>query len=316
VEYQAKTNSFLGPPFAKTTKVQRALQISKKLLVLEIKTTLSDIPFSNRFYIMERWLVTSESHPTTPEEDVPNNSSIVSNHKKGGKPKKQRPSSSASFSSNHHHHHSSKKMTSCSYLTVTSQVIFTQDCPFEATVVKESTKQISEICMQWNKMAQEGLKRTEETRRLRLREEEEEEQLAATTTENEGASIKNETTPTTASSSSSSSSQKDAAYEADESIEIQHMGRRNSWVAGDAYPPMGGEEGSKDKRSNQFSSSWKGISTRRKSTTAGRRSLSRSLSNLIKRRSSTTIASSTSPSQVTSCSLERSVAVVPVVSAA
>lgn len=55
--FRAKTNSFLGPPYATTTKTQRILIISKKLAVLESKTTLADIPFCDRFYVMERWII-------------------------------------------------------------------------------------------------------------------------------------------------------------------------------------------------------------------------------------------------------------------
>ena len=61
LNFDAKTNNgFLGPPYATTTKVQRCLVANKRLVVVESKTTMSNIPFSDRFYVLERWLITSQ----------------------------------------------------------------------------------------------------------------------------------------------------------------------------------------------------------------------------------------------------------------
>ena len=61
LNFDAKTNNgFLGPPYATTTKVQRCLLANKRLIVVESKTTMSNIPFSDRFYVLERWLITSQ----------------------------------------------------------------------------------------------------------------------------------------------------------------------------------------------------------------------------------------------------------------
>ncbi|CAJ1945619.1 unnamed protein product [Cylindrotheca closterium] len=60
LRFKTKTNSFFGPPYADATKSQRALVASKKLLVLEATTTLKEVPFCERFYVMERWVVTAE----------------------------------------------------------------------------------------------------------------------------------------------------------------------------------------------------------------------------------------------------------------
>jgi hypothetical protein len=60
LKFHTKTNSYFAPPWAPTTKVQRSLQASKRLLVLESKTTVTDIPFSDRFCVMERWIVTAK----------------------------------------------------------------------------------------------------------------------------------------------------------------------------------------------------------------------------------------------------------------
>jgi VAD1 Analog of StAR-related lipid transfer domain len=58
--FQAKTNSFLGPPFASTRKSQIFLLVHRRLAILESKTVLSGIPFADRFFVGERWIFTAE----------------------------------------------------------------------------------------------------------------------------------------------------------------------------------------------------------------------------------------------------------------
>ena len=160
VQYHAKTNSFLGPAYAPTKKIQRAYFVSKKMLVIEIRTTLHDIPFSKQFYLVERWIIDG----TRSGEGISR-----SNSKNVGSPRNK---------NKRHESHSAKASSHCVYLTVSSRVYFTQECPFESAVRKESTKQVCEISKCWNAMAQAGLKRTEESRRKRLRQKEEENERA------------------------------------------------------------------------------------------------------------------------------------------
>lgn len=58
--YKAKTNSFIGPAYATTKKAQRTLLVSKKLAIIENKTTLTDVPFCDKFYVLDRWIITAE----------------------------------------------------------------------------------------------------------------------------------------------------------------------------------------------------------------------------------------------------------------
>lgn len=59
--FLAKTNNgFLGPPYASTTKEHRLLLVNKRLGVWELKSTFADIPFFDRFYVMERWIITAD----------------------------------------------------------------------------------------------------------------------------------------------------------------------------------------------------------------------------------------------------------------
>lgn len=60
LNFKAKTNAFFGPPFATTTKTQRFLIVNKRLGILESKTVLSEILYSDRFHVTERWIVTAE----------------------------------------------------------------------------------------------------------------------------------------------------------------------------------------------------------------------------------------------------------------
>jgi len=160
VEYHAKTNSFLGPAYAPTKKVQRAYFVSKKMLVIEIRMTLHDIPFSKQFYLVERWVIDG----TRGGFDTIGRSNTMNSRKS-----KKNGNNSTKASSSH-----------SVYLTVSSEVYFTQDCTFESAVKKESTKQVCEIAKCWNAMAQAGLKRTEETRKKRLRQQEAEEEKERT----------------------------------------------------------------------------------------------------------------------------------------
>ena len=227
VTFSAKTNSMFGPPFAPTTKVQRAMQVSKNTLVLEIKTTLTDIPFANRFYLMERWMVTSES---VREDDIDSRKRTDHHRSKSqssNKATKPRPTSRA-------------------YLTVTSQVFFTKSCPFEATVHKESAKTINEICTQWNKMAQEALKRTEETRRQRIQEEKmenlDDDDMSMDDDHHSvslaGGDDGDETATASSSDGDTTVPTSCPPVQEEVSIEIEHVGKQKSWIAGDDRPIM------------------------------------------------------------------------------
>jgi len=164
VQYHAKTNSFLGPAYAPTKKIQRAYFVSKKMLVIEIRLTLHDIPFSKHFFLIERWVIdgTRCGFETIGSSSTNNN----------------RNSSKKDRNPEHHYNNDSNSTKAssshCVYLTISSEVYFTQECPFESAVRKESTKQVCEISKCWNAMAQAGLKRTEETRTKRLRQKEKE----------------------------------------------------------------------------------------------------------------------------------------------
>ena len=165
------------------------------MLVIDIMMTLHDIPFSKQFYLIERWVIDgTRGGSDTPRTATPR--STRKKHKHGH---------SGSTSTRHYSSH-------CVYLTVSSQVYFTQECPFESAVVKESAKQVCEISKCWNAMAQDGLKRTEETRTRRLRQKQEEERR------NQLGQEGSTTAPSQSTTACSESN-----FDNDESIEIEHI---------------------------------------------------------------------------------------------
>jgi hypothetical protein len=207
VEYHAKNNAFLGPPYALTSKTQRAYFVSKKLLVIEIKTTLKDIPFCNRFYLIERWIV----------DGTGTSSSINSkNNNKNRKHTTKKQQHNTDTEKDRNHNPSSASSSHCIYLTVTSKCFFTEECPFESAIVKESAKQIGEISKCWYAMAQDGLKRTEETRTKRLRQQQQR-RLQKEQQMKDMSLLSTELVSATSSTTTTNN------FDNDESIEIEHV---------------------------------------------------------------------------------------------
>lgn len=58
--FKAKTNNFVGPLYANTRKTQRVLLHHKTLIVMESRTDLKEIPFCDKFYVLERWVIRAE----------------------------------------------------------------------------------------------------------------------------------------------------------------------------------------------------------------------------------------------------------------
>ena len=273
VEYHAKNNAFLGPPYALTSKTQRAYFVSKKLLVIEIKTTLKDIPFCSRFYLIERWIV----------DGTGTSSSINSkNNNKNRKHTTKKQQHNTDTEKDRNHNPSRASSSHCIYLTVTSKCFFTEECPFESAIVKESAKQIGEISRCWYAMAQDGLKRTEETRTKRLRQQ----QQRRLQKEQQMKDISSLSSTELLSATSSTTTTNN--LDNDESIEIEHVDDND-----------------------RSSSGCRGGTRRRRSSTSQQqqqqpqshrllknRSLSRSFSNLLARNS--TINAATESNQAVS----------------
>ena len=55
---------FFGPSHAMATKIQVLKLVTKKCIVMECRTSLQDIPFSDRFAVCEQWIFTSDYEKT------------------------------------------------------------------------------------------------------------------------------------------------------------------------------------------------------------------------------------------------------------
>jgi VAD1 Analog of StAR-related lipid transfer domain len=125
--FKTKTNnSFLGPPYAATTKEQRVLIVNKKLAILEMKTTLADIPFCDRFHVLERYIIQAEK-VLDPQHTSNNNKS-------------------------HHHHY-----YHCRIANASCQVFFQKSCPFETQIRTRSYASIEDVTTAWCHMATQAL---------------------------------------------------------------------------------------------------------------------------------------------------------------
>mmetsp|Transcript_24613 Transcript_24613/g.34734 ORF Transcript_24613/g.34734 Transcript_24613/m.34734 type:complete len:798 (+) Transcript_24613:996-3389(+) len=60
LKFKTLTKSYFGPAYATAVKTQRMTKESKRLVILESRSRLQDIPFCDRFQVVDRWTITSE----------------------------------------------------------------------------------------------------------------------------------------------------------------------------------------------------------------------------------------------------------------
>lgn len=132
--------SYFGPAYAKATKIQRAIQLSDNLLVIENQTQLADIPFADRFIVVERWII----------EAVKNEKSH----------------SSHNISEEPHPEDTTTMYTS--KLTVDAEVIMLKSCSWETQIRTKASETFTDLVTDWCKTATKALKATEEQKRMRL----------------------------------------------------------------------------------------------------------------------------------------------------
>jgi len=138
-KFSTLTKSYFGPAYAKASKMQRATQLANgKILVLENVTQLSDIPFANRFQVMERWVL-----EVVPEEEVSKKSQSTDNN--------------------------TTLHTATCKLTVYAEVQMLKSCSWEPQIRKKASETFTEVVTDWCKSARKALKATEEQKQKRLR---------------------------------------------------------------------------------------------------------------------------------------------------
>lgn len=136
--FNTLTKSYFGPAYAKATKIQRATRLNKHLLIIENETRLSEIPFADKFMVLERWII----------ESVKKNESNGGGGSGGG-----------------------GGLYTCK-LTVHAEVIMLGSCRFESQIRKKASETFTEVTMEWCKLATKALEATREQKRKRMRNEE------------------------------------------------------------------------------------------------------------------------------------------------
>jgi hypothetical protein len=58
LSFKTLTKSYFGPPYAKASKKQR-IHMNKRIMILESRVELHDIPFCKTFFVLERWILQS-----------------------------------------------------------------------------------------------------------------------------------------------------------------------------------------------------------------------------------------------------------------
>eukprot|EP00979_Chaetoceros_neogracilis_P007064 scaffold1472_cov245-Chaetoceros_neogracile.AAC.7 len=62
LRFKTLAKSYFGPAYASAKKTQQVTKFSTRLVIMESKTELFDIPYSDRFFILERWVIESTKH--------------------------------------------------------------------------------------------------------------------------------------------------------------------------------------------------------------------------------------------------------------
>lgn len=138
LHFNTLTHSYFGPAYAKATKVQRATQLSNRLLVIENETQLAEIPFADRFRVVERWCVEA-----------------VRNEMSGGA------SDGCAFSQD--------MALYTSKLTVHAEVIMLRSCTWENQIRKKASETFTEMNNDWVRTAVKALRATEHQKQKRLK---------------------------------------------------------------------------------------------------------------------------------------------------
>jgi hypothetical protein len=104
--------------------------------VIENQTQLADIPFADRFRVVERWIVEAVKYDKSTHGNT-NEASI-------------------------------EDMALSSNLTVYAEVIMLKSCSWEAQIQKKASETFNDLVTDWVKTATKALKATEEQKRMRL----------------------------------------------------------------------------------------------------------------------------------------------------
>ena len=129
--FKTLTKSYFGPAYADATKTQRATKLSSRLVIIESKTQLSSIPYSDRFFVLERWIIESIKEKENCSDSVP----ILIKTK----------------------------------VSVSVEVFMTSSCSFESQIRSKSLSTVDEIVSSWSEKARRALQLTLKQKLERMR---------------------------------------------------------------------------------------------------------------------------------------------------
>jgi hypothetical protein len=129
--FKTLTNSFFGPAYASATKTQRVTKLSSRLVIMESKTELSSIPYCDRFFVLERWIIESVKDNENCSDSVP----ILIRTK----------------------------------LSVSVEVVMLRSCSFESQIRSKSLSTVEDIVSSWSEKARRALQLTLKQKLERMR---------------------------------------------------------------------------------------------------------------------------------------------------
>ncbi|KAL3804259.1 hypothetical protein ACHAW5_010582 [Stephanodiscus triporus] len=169
MQFNTLTRSYFGPAYAKATKIQRATLLSDdRLLVIENVTHLSDIPYADRFRVVERWVLEVVEDGGGAEASV--GKIMVADNDDDEKRRRLERSQSVGGGSKLLASGERAPLAGASCrLTIHAEVQMLKPCSWESQIRKKASETFTEVVMDWCKSATVALAATEEQMRKRLR---------------------------------------------------------------------------------------------------------------------------------------------------
>jgi len=129
--FKTLTKSYFGPAYASATKTQRVAKFSTRLVIIESRTELFDIPYCDRFFVLERWILEAVKHDGT----ASTNSSMLYTTK----------------------------------ISVSVEVFMLKACPWEKQIRQKTLSTVSDLVTSWAEKAKQALDLTLQNKLERMR---------------------------------------------------------------------------------------------------------------------------------------------------
>ena len=136
LNFKTLTKSYFGPAYATAKKTQRVSKFSTRLVVIESKTELFDIPFCDRFFVVERWIVEAEKDKSLP---------VTNNDDKNQQ----------------------TEVTYTTKLSVSIEIFMLRSCKFENQIQQKTKSTIKDLVASWTEKARKALDLALEKKLLR-----------------------------------------------------------------------------------------------------------------------------------------------------